>query len=72
MVQALFETEKLHVDLNMRLVNMIDELKDFGVLDSAAAIPSTSQCQTSQRWIGMVVDFDKYFCRFVARGFQRL
>jgi hypothetical protein len=66
MLPAFFKVAKLHIDVDVRLVDMIHELKDFGVLDRAAAISITPQGQTSPRWICMVVKFHEYFRRFVA------
>jgi hypothetical protein len=69
MLPAFFKVVKLQIEVDVCLVDMIHELKDFGVLDRATAISMTSQCQTSPRRICMVVKFDEYFCCFVARGF---
>lgn len=72
MLLVVFILERIHLDVDMRLVNVIHELKDLGVFNRAAVIPMTPQCGTGPRWVCMAVKFDKYFCRFVARCFQGL
>jgi hypothetical protein len=47
MLPVFFKVAKLHILVDVRLVEMIHELKDFGVLDRAAAISMTPQGRTS-------------------------